>query len=78
MTVVKLVDCREWFDGRADLEIKKLIDSNTGMDGAVVYNDGYTFVLALHARKKTRTGILNASRGRLCGEKKVCISCNNI
>jgi ribonuclease HI len=33
-------ECREWGNGKADLEIKQLIDDNAGDDDAVIYTDG--------------------------------------
>jgi ribonuclease HI len=33
-------ECREWANGKADLEIKQLIDDNAGEDDAVIYTDG--------------------------------------
>ncbi|BFZ15703.1 hypothetical protein BsWGS_18742 [Bradybaena similaris] len=41
-------ECREWYDGRADLGIKQLVNSNAGCNDAVVYTDVSVVQICCH------------------------------
>ena len=57
-------ECREWGNGKADLEIKQLVDENSGDDDAVIYTDG-----SVRRGVKSGWGFSARVKGKLIAEK---------
>jgi ribonuclease HI len=57
-------ECREWGNGKADLEIKQLIEDNAGDDDAIVYTDG-----SVRRGVKSGWGFSARIRGRIVAEQ---------